>query len=98
MTGIEQPTVLEAAFAVAEVDLRDRYGPETGVPWWMAPIGLTDHLYPTCPGLRRSLRPGVVAVQGRGLLYPEAGDVCGWCVRVWRARRGAAGSGPEAGR
>ncbi|TMS00156.1 hypothetical protein [Nonomuraea basaltis] len=43
-----------------------------------------DHIYRTCPALTRS-RPPINRGQGR--LYPEAGDVCGWCVRVWRARK-----------
>lgn len=25
-------------------------------------------------------------VVGRGELDPDGGDVCGWCLRVWRAR------------
>lgn len=82
------PTALEGALALAEINLRDRHGSEGSVePWYMAPMGPIDHIYPTCPGLRRSLRPGEQPVQGSGALYPEAGDVCGWCVRVWRARR-----------
>jgi hypothetical protein len=84
----QHPTVIETALAVADADLRDRHGPDNSVePWYMAPMGAIDHLYPTCPGLRRSLRPGEQPVQGAGALYPEAGDVCGWCVRVWRSRR-----------
>lgn len=83
----EHPSVLETALAIADADLRDRHGPENAVePWYMAPMGPTDHVYPQCPGLRRSLRPDEQPVQGSGALYPEAGDVCGWCVRVWRAR------------
>lgn len=84
----QHPTVLEAALVLADIDHRDRYGPENSVtPWYLAPMGAIDHLYQTCPALRRSLRPGEEPVQGSGALYPEAGDVCGWCVRVWRARR-----------
>jgi hypothetical protein len=83
-----KPTVLEVALAVADADLRDRHA-ETGVtPWFMARCGPTDHLYETCPGLQRSLRPGDQPVRCDSTLYPEAGDVCGWCLRVWRARRG----------
>jgi hypothetical protein len=88
MSDRHTTTVLETALAIADADLRDRHGPENSVtPWYMAPMGPIDHLYPTCPGLQRSLRPGEEPVQGSGALYPEAGDVCGWCVRVWRARR-----------
>ncbi len=52
----------------------------THQPWY---VGETvDHLFPTCPGLRRKeLRVG------RGAIHPEAGDICGWCLRVWKARR-----------
>lgn len=88
MTEIGTIDMLAYALGVVEADLRGRYGPEGAVePWYMAPIGPVDHLYPACPGLRRSLAPGQEPVQGRGSIYPEAGDVCGWCVRVWRARR-----------
>ncbi|MCI3277487.1 hypothetical protein [Streptomyces cylindrosporus] len=84
---VEHPTVVETALALADADLRDRYGPENGVePWYMAPLGPTDHIYPNCPHLLRSLR-GADPQQGSGALYPDAGDVCGWCCRVWRARR-----------
>jgi hypothetical protein len=83
----EHPTAIEAALAVADVDLRDRHGPENSVePWYMAPMGISDHIYPECPGLRRSLNGGEPQ-QGSGALYPDAGDVCGWCTRIWRARR-----------
>lgn len=86
----QHPTAIGTALAIADADLRDRHH-ETGVsPWFMAPIGSTDHLYATCPGLRRSLRPGEEPVTGRGVLYPEAGDVCGLCLRWWRARRAKA--------
>ncbi len=83
----QHPTALETALAKADADLRDRHHEHAVTPWWMAPCGPTDHLYPTCPGLRRSLRPGEQPVQGSGSLYPEAGDVCGWCVRIWRSRQ-----------
>ncbi|MFI7644158.1 hypothetical protein [Nonomuraea sp. NPDC049400] len=52
---------------------------------------LDDHIYPTCPGLRRSGRP---LRRGSGRLYPEAGDVCGTCLRWWRARKAKTGSLP----
>ncbi|WAZ20213.1 hypothetical protein STRCI_001314 [Streptomyces cinnabarinus] len=84
---IEYQTAVEAALAVADADLRDRHGPENAVePWYLAPMGLTDHIYSTCPHLLRSLK-GAEPQQGSGALYPDAGDVCGWCCRVWRARR-----------
>lgn len=83
----EHPTALEAALAVADADLRDQHGPENSVsPWYLAPMGPTDHLYLACPGLKRSLG-GAEPQTGNGALYPDAGDVCGWCRRVWRARR-----------
>jgi hypothetical protein len=60
-------------------------------PWW---LGLTsDHVYENCPGRRRGLPELAKAGwdgPGRGSLDPEAGDVCGWCLRVWRARNPAA--------
>jgi hypothetical protein len=85
---VQHPTALEAALALVEINQRDRYGPENSVePWYLAPGGPTDHIYPTCPGLRRSLREGEQPRQGLGALYPDAGDVCAWCCRVWRARR-----------
>jgi len=81
------PTVLEVALAIADADLRDRHGAENGVePWYLAPGGPTDHIYADCPGLRRSLN-GAEPQPGSGALYPDAGDVCGWCTRIWRARR-----------
>lgn len=84
----QRPTVIEVALAVADADLRDRHGPENAVsPWYLAPCGPTDHIYANCPGLRHSLRHGEEPRVGSGELYPEAGDICGWCVRVWRARR-----------
>lgn len=60
-------------------------------PWW---LGLTsDHVYEGCPGRQRSLpeldKVGWVG-PGLGDLDPEGGDVCGWCLRVWRARTKAA--------
>ena len=56
-------------------------------PWWK---GLrSDHIYEDCPALRRSepeLKRHSSYGMGRGELYPEDGDVCGWCLRAWRAR------------
>lgn len=58
-------------------------------PWYQ---GLTlDHIYPQCPGRQRSLpeltREGTARPCTRHELDPEGGDVCGWCLRVWRARQ-----------
>lgn len=84
----KHPTAIEAAIALVDINHRDRYGPENAVePWYMAPGGPTDHIYPDCPHLCRSLRQGEEPVRGSGALYPDAGDMCGWCCRVWRARR-----------
>ncbi|MFI6249005.1 hypothetical protein [Streptomyces sp. NPDC051016] len=84
----QHPTALETALAIADADHRDRHGPENAVePWYMAPLGPTDHIYADCPHLKRSLRKDEAPVRGSGALYPDAGDVCGWCCRVWRARR-----------
>lgn len=59
-------------------------------PWYQ---GLTlDHIYPQCPGRVRSLpelvREGT-ARPCRTALDPEGGDVCGWCLRLWRSRSAA---------
>ncbi|MFF9310136.1 hypothetical protein ACF1BS_04415 [Streptomyces sp. NPDC014748] len=79
------PTALETALAAADADHRDRHGPENAVrPWYVGEV--VDHVYPNCPLLRRSLPAGEQPREGAGDLYPEAGDVCGWCLRVWRAR------------
>jgi hypothetical protein len=83
----QHPNVLEVALAIADADHRDRHGPENSVePWYLAPGGPADHIYTDCPGLRRSLH-GAEPQQGSGALYPDAGDVCGWCRRIWHARR-----------
>jgi hypothetical protein len=80
-------TALEVALAIADANLRDQHAESGTSPWWLAPCGPIDHLYATCPDLQQSLGPGEVPVQGRGVLHPEAGDVCGRCLRIWRARR-----------
>lgn len=44
-----------------------------------------DHLIPECPALVRSKAPDV----GRptiDLVDVDGSDLCGWCVRVWKAR------------
>lgn len=56
--------------------------------WWMGLRG--DHLYEQCPGRRKS----VPRMQNLGwstdmkstLIDPDGGDLCLWCVRVWKAR------------
>lgn len=72
--------LLAAALAAADADLAARY--EAVEEWYVGEY--TDHVYPTCPGVARSGRP---PRRGSGRLYPEAGDVCGLCVRWWRARK-----------
>lgn len=59
-------------------------------PWW---LGLTvDHLYPNCPG-RLAAIPELERTRfsevGSGEIDPEGGDVCGICLRWWRARNKA---------
>ena len=72
-------SLLVAALNVADADLAERHD---GVDEWY--VGhLDDHIYATCPGLKR---PGWALQRGQGRLYPEAGDVCGLCLRWWRAR------------
>ena len=52
-----------------------------------------DHLYSTCPALAR-VKPWSVGKANRDqwprttvdLVDPEGTDLCGWCVRVWKAR------------
>jgi len=59
--------------------------------WW--PGIAIDHLYETCPARRRSLpeleRYDMPTGQGWGTVDPLGTDVCGWCVRVWKARNPA---------
>lgn len=54
-------------------------------PWFVGQV--VDHLYATCPGLLRGL-DGARPTPAPGVIYPEAGDVCGMCLRYWRARTG----------
>lgn len=59
-------------------------------PWWM---GVTvDHLYEQCPARTVSLgtlkRYGWNRV-GRGEVDTDGGDLCGTCLRWWRARNRA---------
>lgn len=70
------------ADGVLVVDLDAEFdGYEHVDEWYITDYG--DHIYPTCPALKRSGQ----ARRGQGRLYPEAGDVCGWCLRVWRSRQ-----------
>ena len=76
---------LSAPPAAADADLRDRHAEGAHAPWF---VGQTvDHLYPTCPGLLRGLN-GRAPKPAPGVICPEAGDVCGMCLRYWRARTG----------
>lgn len=54
-------------------------------PWYVGQV--VDHLYASCPGLLRGL-DGATPTPAPGVIYPEAGDVCGMCLRYWRARTG----------
>jgi hypothetical protein len=72
--------LLAAALAAADADLAARY--EAVDEWYVGEY--IDHVYSTCPALSRSAWP---LKRGSGRLYPEAGDVCGWCRRIWRARK-----------
>jgi hypothetical protein len=63
--------------------------------WVHCWMGLTtDHLYETCPIRIRSLpelRRYDWDHQCSMPVNPIGTDICGWCVRVWKARnRGAA--------
>lgn len=72
-----------AHLAAAEDALAAEYGP--GVAPWYPGLYLVDHLIPMCPALRRGLN-GHPPRPGKGVLHPDAGDVCGWCRRTWNAR------------
>src|SRR3546814_1234758 len=50
----QRPTVLEVALAVADADLRDRHAENAVRPWYLAPKGPSDHIYPTCPEIGRA--------------------------------------------
>jgi hypothetical protein len=77
-------TLLELADAITEADA---VGPPVE-PWF---TGLRcDHLYQHCPALRRGGRDPLRPAIGRGAIYPETDDgedICGWCLRVWRAKQ-----------
>jgi len=75
---------LTYALAAADTELWAAHGPRHVHVWYVSDYA--DHIYDTCPGLRRGLH-GRSPRRGCGALYPEAGDVCGWCLRVWRARQ-----------
>ena len=73
-------TALARALDAADTQLAAAHN---GVDEWY--VGLyTDHIYPTCPALKKS-EPE--PRRGAGRLYPEGGDVCGWCLRIWRTRK-----------
>jgi len=76
---VAEPRLVVALDAI-DADLAARY--EAVDEWYVGEY--TDHIYLTCPALSRSAWPHRL---GSGRLYPEAGDVCLWCVRVWRARK-----------
>lgn len=76
--------LIVAALDAADAELAAHY--DSVDEWYVG--HLDDHIYRTCPGLTRTGRP---PQRGTGKLYPEAGHVCGWCVRVWRARRNRRG-------
>lgn len=50
---------------------------------------LQDHLFPECPALRRSDQSFVRGPLTDGLVNFDPYDptVCGWCQRVYRARK-----------
>jgi hypothetical protein len=59
----------------------------TTAPAWVGLI--TDHLIEACPHRARSRRQlerhGWWA-KCRSQVDPDGTDLCGWCVRVWKAR------------
>lgn len=56
---------------------------------------VVDHLIPTCPGLRRSMAAypddNIIGKKCVDLVDPLGTDLCGWCVRVWKARNRVTG-------
>jgi hypothetical protein len=81
-------TVLARALDAADTGLAAAH---VGVDEWYPGL-YTDHLYLACPALKKTEpQPR----RGAGRLYPEAGDVCGWCLRIWRARNPALGTPEE---
>ena len=59
-----------------------------GARWIMSHwAAVCDHLLPECPAVRRHRH---TARWGVGLVDPDGSDLCGWCVRVYRARRAKA--------
>ena len=79
-------TPLEKALRSVATEQWAKHGAAHVHEWYLGEF--SDHIYRTCPALRRSMR-GAEPRRGRDVLYPDAGDVCGWCARVWRARRSA---------
>jgi hypothetical protein len=59
----------------------------SAAPAWMG-INV-DHLIEACPHRERSraeLERHGMWRQCVGLVDPDGTDLCGWCVRVWKAR------------
>jgi hypothetical protein len=74
---------MTVAEPVLVIDLDAPFAGYESVEEWF--VGeYNDHVYPTCPALTRT---GMPPRRGQGRLYPEAGDVCGICIRWWRARK-----------
>lgn len=59
----------------------------TVVPFW---FGIAvDHIVENCPlrtGSRERLTRSGHWRQGVDLVDPDGTDICGWCLRVWKAR------------
>ena len=86
-------TGIERAFIQADTALWAEHGPAHVHGFYVSANLLTDHIYKHCPHLRRSFDAiGKTPKRAGGVLYPEAGDVCGWCLRIWRSRRKAGAS------
>ncbi len=60
--------------------------------------GITvDHLYSDCPSMKKAHAAVVHGADGPGVLWvgrelitevdPMGTDICGWCRRVWKARK-----------
>lgn len=72
-------SVVAEALRAADTSLWVTHGGRHVHEWYLGET--CDHIYPTCPALRKH-----TPMRGRGVLYPEGGDVCGWRLRVWEAR------------
>ena len=81
-------TALQRAFVQAETSLWAEHGGAHVHGFYVSANLLTDHIYEHCPHLRRGFDAiGKTPKRADAVLYPEAGDVCGWCLRIWRSRR-----------